>query len=214
MATTTIKRKIPQKLLLPPPLPDERRRGRGGRSRRDVWRKELSSQTIKSKPYYFNRHDKRSVLGSWADRYRVLCGENCQIEWAILSLLCDRDSASYQAFRKIVKKPNHAEFSAWMTSFLYSNRRSQNFGKLCKDKRTNTSNFMQADEEYSAIWRMIKEHRTGSNVSDKIWSRKFVWMMIRCCRILKPWSTFHLVKTMGLLGSQRIIMPKYLLHGM
>jgi len=86
----------------------------------------------------------------------------------VVALLCNRDSHLYQAFRRIVKKTNHREFSAWLTSFLYSSRRSENFGKLCKDKRTDTSDFM-SEEEYNAIWRKIKEHGTTSNVSEKAW---------------------------------------------
>jgi hypothetical protein len=86
----------------------------------------------------------------------------------VVALLCDRDSHLYQVFQRIVKKTNHREFSAWLTSFLYSSRRSGNFGKLCKDKRTDTSDFMSA-EEYNAIWRKIKEHGTTSNVSEKAW---------------------------------------------
>ncbi len=86
----------------------------------------------------------------------------------VVALLCDRDSDLYQAFRNIVGKTNHEEFCTWLSTFLYSSRRGENFNKLCQDKRIDTSDFMSEDE-YAGIWRQIRDYGKGSHVHKRAW---------------------------------------------
>ena len=87
----------------------------------------------------------------------------------VVELLSNRDSDLYQAFRKIVnKKTDHEEFSSWLSTFLYSSRRSENFRKLCKDKRIDVTDFMN-DKKYDEIWRRIRDYGKGSNVHKRAW---------------------------------------------
>ncbi len=139
--------------------------------------KRISSRTLPHVTYDAARtllwkHGKKEIdffLGKVEELRGIAQNSKDEDLYNIVKLLCGRDSDLYQAFRKVMKmKTSHKEFVVWVSTFLFSSRRGENYNKLCKDKRIDTSDFMDA-KEYATIWKQIRDYGKGSRYHKLAW---------------------------------------------